>query len=75
MSVERPRPSQILLTIPDAAACLSISPRALWRFIAEGRLTVVRLGRSTRIRAAELERFIAEQSRDSATEASAGRQL
>lgn len=50
----------ILVTVNDAAQRLAISPRSVWKLIAAGSLAVVRIGRSTRVRLADLERFAAE---------------
>lgn len=44
-----------LLTAPQVAELLNISPRTVRRLIARGELAVVRIGRSVRIRAAALE--------------------
>ena len=47
-----------LLTAPQVAELLNISPRTVRRLIARGELAVVRIGRSVRIRAAVLERLM-----------------
>lgn len=47
-----------LLTIPEAAQHLSISPRALQSLIAHGRITVVRIGRRVAVHPHDLEQFI-----------------
>lgn len=51
--------SERLLTIAECAKRLGITPRALWGWIAAGRLPVVRLSRrATRVRATDLKRFV-----------------
>ncbi len=48
-----------LLAVGEVARLLSISIRATWKFVAAGRLPApVRLGRSVRWRAAELDAWI-----------------
>ncbi len=49
-----------LLKIPEAAARLRVSESTVWRWVYSGRLPSVKLGKSRRIRAAALERFIEE---------------
>ena len=48
-----------LLTVRETAAVLKVTPRTLFRWLAEGRLSAVRIGHTTRIRSADLEAFIA----------------
>lgn len=53
-------PQTELLTVAQVAERLSISQRAVWAMIADGRLPAIRLGhRATRIDAADVERLIA----------------
>ena len=48
-----------LLTVPEAAQRLGISPRKTWQLISEGQLQVVHVGlRSTRILESVLDAFI-----------------
>jgi excisionase family DNA binding protein len=48
-----------LVTINDAADALAVSTRTVRRYISEGQLEAVRLGRKTlRIKVDSLERFI-----------------
>jgi len=47
-----------LLTLDEVSAIIRRSRRQLSRDVAEGRLRVVKLGRSTRVPRAELERYI-----------------
>jgi excisionase family DNA binding protein len=49
-----------LLRLDRAAQRLDCSRAFLYKAAARGDLTLVKMGRSTRIRAAELERFIAQ---------------
>ena len=51
--------SGLLLTIPQAAAQLTVSVRTLRRWIDDGRLPVVTFGRLVRLRPADLEALIA----------------
>ncbi len=57
---ETPRRFGDLLKIPDAAARLCVSESTVWRWVYSGRLPSVKLGKSRRIRAEALERFVAE---------------
>jgi excisionase family DNA binding protein len=50
---------KLLLRVDEAAAALGVSRASMYRLLAAGRLRAVRVGRSTRIPAAELERFVA----------------
>ena len=48
-----------LLRIRDVAGVLGVSERQAWKLVREGLITPLRLGRrSTRFRAAEVDRFI-----------------
>jgi len=49
---------QWLITVPEAAAKLSISERMVFKLIAKGRLPTVRLGRATRIDTDDVAAFI-----------------
>ncbi|MGO8702192.1 MAG: helix-turn-helix transcriptional regulator [Candidatus Brocadiia bacterium] len=48
---------KLLISLPEAAAALGVSPASVWRRIADGTFgpSVVRLGGAVRVRAAELE--------------------
>ncbi|HID76780.1 MAG TPA: DNA-binding protein [Planctomycetaceae bacterium] len=50
-----------LLTCREAALRLSVSTRTLWNWTARGWLPVVRIGRLTRYRPVDLERFALER--------------
>ncbi len=47
-----------LLSIDDAAAALKSHPETVRRFIREGQLAGVKLGRSWRVREADLRAFV-----------------
>ncbi len=47
-----------LLTIPEVAAILQVSQRTVFRWMDAGLLPVVRVGKITRIRPADLEVFL-----------------
>jgi excisionase family DNA binding protein len=52
----------LLLTAPEAAKRLSISPKTLWTHTQpRGSIPAIRFGRSTRYSVAALEKWIAEQ--------------
>lgn len=48
-----------LLSVADAAAILSVSPKTVRRMIVRGVLLTCRVGRLVRIQRTELERYIA----------------
>lgn len=66
MSVTSSRPR--LLTKSEAAAQIGVSDRTIHRYIADGEVATVRVGRTVRIDPAELDRFLAEGPRASAPE-------
>jgi excisionase family DNA binding protein len=49
---------KLLLTPPEAAAVLSVSPRTLWGLTNCGKVRCVRLGRSVRYALPDLERYV-----------------
>jgi excisionase family DNA binding protein len=51
-----------LLTIKEAAAALSLSPKTLWAWRGRRQIGIVRVGRSVRIAQAEIDRIIEEGS-------------
>lgn len=57
---------RLLLTIPEACAALAVSRDAVYELLRSGRLPSVTLGRSRRIRIADLERFVAGLPRTAA---------
>jgi excisionase family DNA binding protein len=54
--------STLLLTIPEAAACLRISRSSIYRLFDAGELRWVRVCASRRVSTAEINRFIAEHT-------------
>lgn len=50
-----------LLTLPEAAAHLAVSPRTLRRWVAAGLIPAFRQGGVVRLRELDLDRFIAER--------------
>jgi excisionase family DNA binding protein len=54
-----PSPAQPrLLRVPEVASILQVSPRTVWRWIAEGQLPMLRLKRAVRIRQHDLDRLL-----------------
>lgn len=49
---------QLLHTIPEVVQVLSLSRSKVYLLIASGDLSVVRIGRSVRVRAADLEKWV-----------------
>jgi excisionase family DNA binding protein len=58
ISGQTDRVDRIAYTMREAAASLGICERSVWAAIQDGRLKASRLGRSVRIRADELDRFL-----------------
>jgi excisionase family DNA binding protein len=56
------KPGERLMTVPEAAELLALSPWTLRQWIWQKRLPVVRLGRAVRLRREDLEQII-EQHR------------
>jgi excisionase family DNA binding protein len=52
-----------LLTIDEFATSLRVKSSCIRRWIAEGRVTVIKVGRLTRLSSAELSRVIREGTR------------
>ncbi len=50
----------ILLTVKDTCKLLSISRSSLYELIKEGALPIIKIGRSTRIRRSDIEKFVAD---------------
>ena len=50
---------KLLYTVPQAAKRLSLSARTIYSLFNTGALTPIKIGRSTRISAAELTAFVA----------------
>ena len=51
----------LLLRVPEAARLLGLGQTTVHRLIRQGRLQVVKIDRSTRIRRSELDRFVSQQ--------------
>lgn len=47
-----------LITVPRTAELLAVSPRLIWRLIADGELEVVRPGRATRVTVESIDRLV-----------------
>ncbi|GBC95449.1 hypothetical protein HRbin16_01238 [bacterium HR16] len=52
--------TKLLLKMTEAAEMLSVSRANLYKLVASGRIRTVKLGKSRRVPAAELARFVAE---------------
>jgi excisionase family DNA binding protein len=50
---------RLLLTVPEAAARLSLGRSKVYELLTRGELQAVRIGRAVRIPVAELEHFVA----------------
>ena len=57
---------RLLYTVPQAAELLSVSPNFVWALLQRGQLRGVKVGRSRKITAAELERYVTALSEDGA---------
>ncbi len=62
-SAKRPTLSPLLLTIPEVASTLKIGQTKVRKLIQAGDLPTVRIGRSVRVPAEGLRRWVEEQSR------------
>ena len=49
-----------LLTVKDFADALAVTPAAIRKWLYQGRLQAVKLGRSVRLRRRDLDRLVAE---------------
>jgi excisionase family DNA binding protein len=56
-----------LLTVPEVAELLRLSPRSIHRLIDDGRLPIVRLGRAIRIRPQDVEVLMASSGQERTT--------
>ena len=62
MPVVQPNESQSkFVTVAELAAELRVSNMTVYRLVQSGQLPAVRVGRSYRIRAADVDRYLAEQ--------------
>lgn len=55
--------SNVLLSIPEAAEFLSVSPATVWRRVYSGEIVSLKIGSIRRIRMHDLEAFIEQQER------------
>lgn len=53
----------LLLTTPEAARNLSVSPRKLWALTASGEIPCVRIGRAVRYSVNDLANFVAANTK------------
>jgi excisionase family DNA binding protein len=70
MATTSPAPAALLrplLTVPEVAALLRLSPRSIRRLIDDGRLPIVRLGRAIRIRPQDVEALVASSGQERTT--------
>jgi len=63
-----------LMTTKDVARACQVSPRTVWRWLAEGRLPKVALGRSVRVRVEDLQRLLDGATTSAAATAGGGDQ-
>jgi len=59
LATEKPGTKK-LLTVEDFADALSITPAAVRKWIYQGRLVPVKLGRAVRLRCSDLDRIVAD---------------
>ena len=52
---------KLAVTYREAAASLCVCERTVWQLVRDGKLSVIRIGRSVRVPVAELERLVASQ--------------
>lgn len=55
-------PARLLYTVREAAALLSVSENTVWNLLQRGELRGVKVGRSRKITADELQRYVASLS-------------
>jgi excisionase family DNA binding protein len=51
------KPGRLLHTVPHAAQLLDLGVSTIWKLVADGKLSTVKIGRSTRIPHSELARL------------------
>ncbi|HEU4329261.1 MAG TPA: helix-turn-helix domain-containing protein [Roseiflexaceae bacterium] len=68
MTTERQTVETNMLTVPEVAAYLKISPTTVWRHCVSGTLPAFRVGRQWRIERRDLERWIANLKDEGATQ-------
>jgi excisionase family DNA binding protein len=52
-----------LMTVPEVAAVLRVAPNTVWELFRQGKLRRTKVGRLTRVRQTDLERFLERQGR------------
>jgi excisionase family DNA binding protein len=57
-SAARPEIERLAYSMREAAEAIGVCERSVWQAIKDGRLRASRIGRSVRISATELERFL-----------------
>ena len=55
--IQTPQSPALLLTIDEAARALRLGRVSIYKLIAQGKLPLVKIGRSTRLRAADVRAF------------------
>ncbi len=68
MTIERQTAETTMLTVPEVAAYLKISPTTVWRHCVSGILPAFRVGRQWRIERRDLERWISNLKDEGATQ-------
>lgn len=53
--------TRLLFRVPEVAAMTHLAESYVWRLIQRGELPVVKIGRATRIRREDLDRFIEDR--------------
>lgn len=62
-----PRPTvKLLLSVPEAAAALSLGQTQVWKLVSSGRLHSCKIGRARRISVASLEAYVAALTAEAA---------
>ena len=64
-TVQADHPRRLLVSVKEAAEMLSVCPRTIYTLIALGRLDLVKIGRATRLKLTDLERYIDKNSKTS----------
>ncbi|HEV2125450.1 MAG TPA: helix-turn-helix domain-containing protein [Chloroflexota bacterium] len=62
MATQIPEHVRLLYRVPEVAAMTGLADSYIWRLIQRGELPVVKIGRATRIRIEDLQKFIEERS-------------
>lgn len=62
--IKVPRPKEVMLSLNEASAYLSVGRTTLYKFMDEGQLGYVKIGGNRRIMLSELDRFLKEHTTD-----------